>query len=76
MKIIVNKVSHLCKCCRCGSILEVSASDIKKQNSSGRDCELTTRYYFVCPCCEAKNDVDLQTFYTFKASVNQNAIIL
>lgn len=76
MKIIVNNTSHLCKCHSCGSKLEVSLSDIKSQNSSGRDCELTTRYYFVCPCCEVKNYVDLQTFYTFKASVDQNAIIL
>ena len=76
MKIIINNVSHLCKCYRCRSKLEVSPSDIKSQSSSGRDCELTTIYYFVCPCCEAKNYVDLQKFYTFKASVDQNAIIL
>lgn len=76
MKIIVNNASHLCECYRCRSKLEVSTSDIKRQNSSGRDFELNTRYYFVCPCCEAKNDVDLQTFYTFKPSVDQNAIIL
>lgn len=76
MKIIVNNASHLCKCCRCGSKLEVSPSDIKNKSFSGRDCELAERYYFVCPCCEAKNDVDLQTFYTFEPYVDKNAIIL
>ena len=76
MKIIVNNASHLCKCHRCRSILEVNTSDIERQSSSERDCELTTRSYFVCPCCNTKNDVDLQTFYTFKPSVDQNAIIL
>lgn len=76
MKIIVNNASHLCKCYRCKSELEVSPSDIKRHSSSGNDWKLVTRYYFVCPCCEAKNYIDLKTFYNFEPSIDENAIIL
>lgn len=76
MKIIVNNAALLCECHRCKSELEVSLSDIKNHSSSGKDWELITRHYFVCPCCEVKNYIDLKTFYDFEPSVDENAIIL
>lgn len=68
MKIVNNNASRLCKCRSCGSILEVNPSDLKSESCSGRDDDcIATRYYFVCPCCNAKNEVRLQRFYPIKS---------